>query len=150
MAKRYRHRPRPINPAQQALWINRQPNWTCRLNVGGLVARGTVRPSELSQEYAVEIRYHVGNHPEVRVVSPKLTDRGDGQPVPHLYTDGTLCLYRPRYREWTPVDLISQTIIPWISEWLYFYELWLATGTWLGGGEHPGEKGRRPTNGQQA
>ena len=32
--------------------------------------------------------------------------------------------------------LISNTIIPWTIEWLYFYELWLATGEWLGGGEH--------------
>jgi hypothetical protein len=30
-----------------------------------------------------------------------------------------------------PVD---NTILPWISEWLFFYELWLFTGDWLGGG----------------
>lgn len=24
----------------------------------------------------------------------------------------------------------------WASEWLFFYEVWLATGTWLGGGLH--------------
>ena len=33
---------------------------------------------------------------------------------------------------------IADTIIPWTSEWLFFYELWLATGgEWLGEGEHP-------------
>ena len=34
---------------------------------------------------------------------------------------------------------IADTILPWTSLWLYFYELWHATGQWLGGGEHPGE-----------
>jgi hypothetical protein len=31
---------------------------------------------------------------------------------------------------------LAMTVIPWISEWLYFYELWLVTGEWLGGGTH--------------
>lgn len=112
------------------------------------MARGVVRPSELSQEYIIELTYHVGKDPKVRIVDPALRGRRDGRPIPHLYGDGTLCLYRPRYNEWTPVDLIAQTILPWISEWLYFYELWLVTGEWLGGGEHPGRKGRRPTDGE--
>lgn len=45
-----------------------------------------------------------------------------------------ICLYR--YSEFDSRKLISNTIIPWTIEWLYFYELWLATGEWLGGGEH--------------
>jgi hypothetical protein len=32
---------------------------------------------------------------------------------------------------------VADYIIPWISCWLYFYEVWLATGTWIGGGTHP-------------
>jgi hypothetical protein len=54
-----------------------------------------------------------------------------------MYDQERLCLYRPHRREWTPAMMIANTIIPWISEWLYFYELWLVTGEWLGGGEHP-------------
>ncbi|MDY0295864.1 MAG: hypothetical protein RB296_00975 [Acidobacteriota bacterium] len=34
--------------------------------------------------------------------------------------------------------IIAKTIVPWASEWLIFYELWLATGEWLGGGIHAG------------
>ena len=30
-----------------------------------------------------------------------------------------------------------ETIVPWASLWLYYYEVWHATGEWLGGGEHP-------------
>jgi hypothetical protein len=48
-----------------------------------------------------------------------------------------LCLYR--YQEFNSYKYLSKTIIPWTVEWLYFYELWLATGEWCGGGEHPRE-----------
>lgn len=32
---------------------------------------------------------------------------------------------------------LNATIIPWTSEWLFNYEVWLATGEWRGGGMHP-------------
>ena len=33
--------------------------------------------------------------------------------------------------------LIADTYIPWAIEWLYYYEIWLVTGEWCGGGIHP-------------
>ena len=48
-----------------------------------------------------------------------------------------ICLYYPKYKEWTKDMYISDTIIPWAIEWLYYYEYWRLTGKWLGGGiEH--------------
>ena len=38
---------------------------------------------------------------------------------------------------------IADTIIPWVIEWIYFYELWKITGAWKGGGDHPTAKDRR-------
>ncbi len=35
---------------------------------------------------------------------------------------------------------LADTILPWASLWLFYYEVWLATGEWVGGGEHPGER----------
>jgi hypothetical protein len=33
--------------------------------------------------------------------------------------------------------LIANTLVPWTSEWLAYYEAWLTTGgEWLGGGVH--------------
>lgn len=40
--------------------------------------------------------------------------------------------------EFNASQLIAECIVPWAVEWLYFYELWLATGEWCGGGKHPG------------
>lgn len=32
---------------------------------------------------------------------------------------------------------LVDSVLLWASLWLFFYEVWLATGDWLGGGEHP-------------
>lgn len=39
--------------------------------------------------------------------------------------------------EWNKLQFIHKTIIPWICDWLYYYELWLDDSIWRGGGEHP-------------
>jgi hypothetical protein len=56
--------------------------------------------------------------------------------LPHVYPLNTLCLFLGN-REWHESIPIADTLVPWASEWLLYYELWLATGEWLGGGEHP-------------
>ncbi|AIQ89412.1 protein of unassigned function [Methylobacterium oryzae CBMB20] len=32
--------------------------------------------------------------------------------------------------------LLGRTIVPWAILWLWFFEDWLATGEWRGGGVH--------------
>lgn len=95
-----------------------------------------LRPAALSCEYSVTMDYTLGKRPDVRVTSPDLRTR-DGERAPHLFEDDSLCLFRFRYRDWSPKESIGRTILPWASLWLYFYEIWLVTGTWHGGGEHP-------------
>jgi hypothetical protein len=36
-----------------------------------------------------------------------------------------------------PDEYIFERIIPWIIKWFFFYEEWLASGEWKGGGKHP-------------
>ena len=33
---------------------------------------------------------------------------------------------------------IDQTIVPWTALWLFYFEEWLFSDEWKGGGEHPG------------
>lgn len=99
--------------------------------------RGPMRPTPLSTEYVVRITYKLGSAPSVDVLDPKLMPRAPGEKIPHTYTENRLCLYLPRANDWTARDLIADTIVPWTSFWLFFYETWHATGEWLGGGEHP-------------
>ena len=50
--------------------------------------------------------------------------------VPHLYPDNSLCLYYPLdivlFQDFNFID-----IIPWVSEWLVMYEVWIKYGVWL-------------------
>lgn len=58
-----------------------------------------------------------------------------GRSLPHVYDDGTLCLYERG--EWNDNMFLADTIVPWASEWLAHYEIWLGHGKWYGGGEWP-------------
>jgi hypothetical protein len=58
--------------------------------------------------------------------------------LPHVFGGEDLCLYYEG--EWTSEMALVETIVPWASEWLVHYELWLITGEWGGGGHQPGEK----------
>ena len=138
MANGIPRRSRRLSVPQQRAWIDLRwrGNWTTKRVGNTMLATGTVRPTALSTEYRVSLKFE-GIVPEVRVVSPALAGRDDGEPIPHMYEQDRLCLFRPHGGDWTPSEPISATIIPWISEWLFFYEIWLATGDWLGGGEHP-------------
>jgi hypothetical protein len=70
------------------------------------------------------------------VLKPKLVIP-EGESLPHTYPGERLCLYYPGIGEWRSDVLLVKTIVPWISEWLLNYEIWLATGIWCGGGIHP-------------
>jgi hypothetical protein len=97
---------------------------------GTLWWAGKLQPTVLSPVYTVTMEYRVGRRPAIQVVDPVL-ERRPGKPLPHTYQGDELCLYYPG--EWSGKDAIEKTIIPWISEWLLYYEFWLVTGTWLGG-----------------
>lgn len=109
--------------------VNRSAIWSCVL-----------KPQFTA--YRVEVRYAVGASPKVRILSPEL-ERLPGNEegsLPHVYgpsNDPTLCLYDPEANEWNSTMLIAEKIIPWTIEWLTFYEFWLMTGVWSGGGRHP-------------
>lgn len=88
---------------------------------------GTLQPTETSPAYVVKVSYRQPKTPKANVLSPPL--QAD---TPHRYPDGSLCLYYPRDRSWSPARLIAETIVPWTALWLRFYELWLGTGQWYG------------------
>jgi hypothetical protein len=107
------------------------------------------------REHLVRVRYRVPMllenvslqdcQPRVQVIKPVLERHPDYElgPIPHVYVSKLtpmlpyLCLFSPEKREWDPSDLIAETTIFWTSEWLYFYEGWLVTKKWRGGGHHP-------------
>jgi len=126
--------------AQQANTLkSKYSDWDVQFDAVDLVATGKLRPTPRSETYTVEISLGIkkGSTINVKVLSPKLARKDDGEAIPHMYSQTTLCLFMPKYREFKRTDYISETIVPWTSLWLYYYELWHTTGEWLGGGEHP-------------
>ncbi len=115
----------------------RWPGFQSQVSDGVLTATGSLQPTEISAIYTVNVRQHGGKNPEVRVLSPQLEMGPNGEAIPHMYEQDRLCLFVPGGDEWKPDDPIATTILPWASLWLYFYEVWKATGDWLGGGIHP-------------
>ncbi len=102
-----------------------------------------IQPTEFSKKYEVLLQYDsVQKRPQV-YIDIKQLEIEDKKNIPHNYgikiINGkeyvNLCLYYPN--EWNSTMNISDTIIPWISEWLYYFEFWCITGEWHGGGKHP-------------
>jgi len=107
-----------------------------------LTWQGNLTPTPLSATYAVEVTYRLRESPRVRVVDPPIQHR-EGRSPPHLYEGHLLCLYLPDSGEWDAGMQLAKTVLPWASEWLLHYEVWLATGDWHGGGVHP-QGGKAP------
>lgn len=104
-----------------------------------IVWTGSLQPTPFSRPYLLRLDYTLKKCPKIWVTNPPLESRDDQKP-PHLYPGDRLCLFHPSYGEWSSDKFIADTIIPWASLWLYYYEMWLATGIWYGGGEHPTAK----------
>ena len=124
-------RPKVNLAIQSCHLLCRFPGFTYRRERGAGVWRGTLQPRQLSQKYRVIVRYKLSFNPSVQVISPTLFSK-----APHLWSDGTLCLFYPKENPWRQDMLIATTILPWTALWLYYYELWLDTGKWLGPSSH--------------
>lgn len=134
-----RHRP-DLTPAQQFVFLRANPicAGTGRLNATGLIWDYRDRPTPLTREYSMRITFQRGETPLVFVVDPDLAALASGRSLPHVYHDPLrLCLTLPGTREWTGAMRIDQTFVPWATMWLYYFEDWLISDEWKGGGKHP-------------
>jgi len=107
-----------------------------------LIYKMELSPSEASRLYRCELHVPAGlTVPSMFVIEPDLKVLTGGKRPPHTYShDGAgikLCLWKPRYKEWKWSMKLSETYVPWTVEWLWYFEDWLETGIWAGGGEHP-------------
>jgi len=123
-----RRREKRIDPALQILWMRkRHPQFTASGGNKKYVFTGHLQPNSQSKSYQVAIHYRYDHSPRVFVRSPALHPK-----TPHLYDDGSLCLFKAERFNWHDGLLISEYIVPWTAVWLYFYEQWLDLNVWLG------------------
>jgi hypothetical protein len=132
---------RPVlTPPQQFLFLQRNPICAGKgtLNAKGLAWEYRVRPSLLSRAYLIRIELNRNSVPRAFVLEPDLEALADGRRLPHVYRGPLrLCLYLPKSGEWLGSMRIDQTFVPWVATWLFYFEEWLASDDWKGGGEHP-------------
>jgi hypothetical protein len=111
------------------------PVYQASLGKDRLSFTGDVAPFGCADTYRVRIDYEMRSRPSVWVLTPHLRSTGEGIKIPHTFSDGSLCLHTPG--QWQSDMTIAEYIVPCIAQWLFYYEAWLATGEWLGGGaEH--------------
>lgn len=129
--------PRPISlAAQRGRLAARYPDGQTWLTPTRLVWKGRLTPTDYSATYELVVDHQRAKDPIVYVAKPRLRLVGS-KPLEHVYSWNTLCLFLG-HRQWHPGTPIADALIPWATEWLLFYEVWLATdGQWHGNGVHP-------------
>jgi hypothetical protein len=129
--------------AQQFLALRSNPicAGSGELRRGRLTWRFAARPSPLSRSYDARVEYGEHGAPDVFIDAPDLHALAGGRKLPHLYSDDPpeLCLFLPCAFEWGRHDRLDQTIVPWTGLWLFYFEEWLWSDDWKGGGMHPGD-----------
>jgi hypothetical protein len=99
----------------------------------------SIRPSPLSRAYKIRIVFQPCHSLEICVLSPPLKSLVNARRIPHLYDQKKekLCLYLPGTRELDFTLPLSQQLLPWAALWFFYFEEWLESNEWKGGGAHP-------------
>jgi hypothetical protein len=105
------------------------PDLHCQIVNNVLVLTGWLQPDDCAGRYRVRIEYVAGREPNATILSPVISP----SPKIHMYNDHSLCLsFRPDLR-WTERTPVYQYTIPWVAEWILYYEMYLLNGgTWEG------------------
>lgn len=141
---------RPPNLAQRYAELKalRWPDSTLELCQGRALRFGfKVAPTPLSRVYRCALKLYPAKFPELFVMDPDPKAVAAGRVLPHIYPHkgpGTkLCLWLPKAHEWSAQMRLDETYLPWAAEWLDYFEEWLVTNEWSGGGEHPNPRPKR-------
>ena len=108
------------------------------LRAGRLEWRYAASPTPLSRSYDIRMTFSQGTSPATFVDAPDLLLLAGGRPLPHVYSEDPvrLCLFRPGRLDWNHSMQLDRTVVPWTALWLFFFEDWLSSGEWKGGGVH--------------
>ncbi len=119
-------------------------NISVKIQANKLICRGTLSPyghKGLQYNFRL-IQDSCKCLPVVWVTIPNLAAIiKEKEGLPHFFdfnikkSEIHVCLCQPY--EYTRTKHFSHTIIPWLIEWLLWFDIWRATGMWRGGGHEP-------------
>jgi len=142
----YRRDPDASPPSEAAQVF---PDAVCRILGRRLTWDGFIQPSTVAHRYKIRLVYDLGLPVGVFLLEPdpRILAEFVRRILPHNYggTPLKLCLYFPGSGEWKSSQPLATTILPWTSMWLAFFEDWLVTDVWSGGGVQSQRKGTRKT-----
>lgn len=79
------------------------------------------------RKYSIKVCYTKKDPPRVYIVKPQLINKAK-----HVYSNGSLCLYKPMNWQWKNNMSFGKDLFPNICTWIYFYEIWKENGNWIG------------------
>jgi len=137
MASKYLGRRRSYNKYGLLLFQQKQieKNFTflkCNIQNNVLICIGILQPPDCNS-YKIKIEYTAGNEPKTTILSPHI----EPNKHIHMYKDHSLCLYFPPDMRWNEKIKLHEYTIPWISEWILYYEIYLINGNKWEGQESP-------------
>ncbi|SHL97186.1 nucleotidyltransferase [Mucilaginibacter sp. OK098] len=96
----------------------------CKIENKVLKCTGWITPPGALNAYKLMIEYVVGKEPKTTIIHPEI------QPSHkiHMYRDHSLCLSFPPDMKWTEASRVAELTIPWLAEWLVYYELYQVNG----------------------
>jgi hypothetical protein len=94
---------------------------------------GWIQPEDCKDRYKIRIEYVAGKEPKSTILLPEIVP----SPRIHMFNNHSLCLYYPPDMKWNEKVKIYQYTVPWICEWVLFYEIYLMNGGKWEGKESP-------------
>lgn len=111
-----------------------------QISVNGFYLVLNMKPFENSLDYRVLFFQERNKKPKTYILSPNIYELTNGKEPPHVYEfNESLCRLCLNLPSEVDTNKYYDYVIPWISDWLAYFEMWLITGEWYGGG-HESEK----------
>lgn len=129
MASRFLPRSKPFNrigvlTTQQKLLGKNFPFLHCRIHRGVLICTGKLTDPDWKHSYLVKVECVAGKEPKSTIVFPVIQPSREI----HMYLDHSLCLSYEGDVSWNARTELYRYTIPWITEWIHYYELYLING----------------------
>lgn len=123
----------PVLVVQKKLMEKHYSYLTYEIKTNVLICTGWLQPEGCKVKYKIKIEYVSGHEPKTTILFPKI----DPNKEIHMYNDHSLCLHYPPDMYWNAQIPIHNFTVPWVSEWIVFYELYLVNGNIWEGRESP-------------